>query len=160
MEALLDKAGDPDHKFLLQGEHGFPVGVLKALPRTPHMYEEQTSWKLEDDPYMKDEVWRSNYESVGEHKEFVRQHLEEECSEGLIERLSLQQAKERFGDKIAISSLAVLVEETHGNKKRIIHDGYTWYEDRQSYQVQRQAEKSRGRGRRDIYLLITKREKM
>ena len=122
MEALLDKAGDPDHKFLLQGEHGFPVGVLKALPRTPHMYEEQTSWKLEDDPYMKDEVWRSNYESVGEHKEFVRQHFEEECSEGLMERLSLQQAKERFGDKIAISSLAVLVEETHGNKKRIIHD--------------------------------------
>ena len=70
MEALLDRAGDPDHKFLLQGEQGFPVGVLKALPRTPHMYEEQTSWKLEDDPYMKDEVWRSNYESVGEHEEF------------------------------------------------------------------------------------------
>ena len=39
-----------------------------------------------------------------------------------MERLSMQQAKERFGDKIAISSLAVLVEETHGNKKRIIHD--------------------------------------
>ena len=29
---------------------------------------------------------------------------------------------ERFGSKVAISSLAVLVEESHGNKKRIIHD--------------------------------------
>ena len=51
----------------------------------------------------------------GEHEEFVRQHFAEECSEGLMEKLSLQQAKERFGDKIAISSLAVLVEESHGN---------------------------------------------
>ena len=61
MGALLDRAGDPDHKFLLDGEKGFPVGVIKPLPRTPHMYEEQTSWKLEDDPYMKSEVWRDNY---------------------------------------------------------------------------------------------------
>ena len=86
------------------------------------MYEEQTSWKLEDDPYMKAEVWRDNYESVGDHEEFVRQHFEEECKEGLMEKLTLEQAKQRYGDKIAISSLAVLVEESHGNKRRIIHD--------------------------------------
>ena len=117
MEALLEMAGDPDHKFLLQGAHGFPVGVIKQLPRTPHMYEEQTTWKLEDDPYMRDEIWRDNYESVGDHEDFVRQHFEEECREGLMEKLSMQQAKERFGDRIAISSLAVLVEEAHGNKE-------------------------------------------
>ncbi|CAL1126799.1 unnamed protein product [Cladocopium goreaui] len=68
MEALLDRAGDPDHRFLLQGEKGYPVGVLQPLPRTPHMYEEQTSWKLEDDPYMRSEIWRDNYESVGDHE--------------------------------------------------------------------------------------------
>eukprot|EP00435_Cladocopium_sp_Y103_P040883 s974_g11.t1 len=122
MEALLDKAGDPDHKFLLEGEKGFPVGVLRPLPRTPHMYEEQTSWKLEDDPYMKAEVWRDNYESVGDHEDFVRQHVDEGCEEGLMEKLTLEQAKQRYGDKIAISSLAVLVEKSHGNKRRIIHD--------------------------------------
>ena len=122
MEALLDRAGDPDHRFLLQGEKGYPVGVLQPLPRTPHMYEEQTSWKLEDDPYMRSEIWRDNYESVGDHEIFVREHFAEECKEGLMERLTLEQAKERFGDKVAVSSLAVLVEEAHGNKKRIIHD--------------------------------------
>lgn len=122
MEALLDRAGDPDHKFLLQGESGYPVGVLHPLPRTPHMYEEQTSWKLEDDPYMKAEIWRNNYDSVGDHEEFVREHFAEECKEGLMEKLTLEQAHERFGSKVAISSLAVLVEESHGNKKRIIHD--------------------------------------
>ena len=122
MEALLDRAGDPDHKFLLQGESGYPVGVLHPLPRTPHMYEEQTSWKLEDDPYMKAEIWRNNYDSVGDHEEFVREHFAEECKEGLMEKLTLEQAHERFGSRVAISSLAVLVEESHGNKKRIIHD--------------------------------------
>eukprot|EP00435_Cladocopium_sp_Y103_P005087 s4203_g1.t1 len=122
MQALLDRAGDPDHKFLLQGEKGYPVGVIHPLPRTPHMYEEQTSWKLEDDLYMKSEIWRENYESVGDHEDFVREHFAEECAEGLMEKITLSQAKERFGDRIAISSLAVLVEEAHGNKRRIIHD--------------------------------------
>jgi len=42
--------------------------------------------------------------------------------EGLVEKLTLDQAKQRFGDRIAISSLAVLVEEAHGNKRRVIHD--------------------------------------
>ena len=86
------------------------------------MYEGQTSWKKEDDPYMKDEIWRDNYNSVGEHEDFVREHFDMECHEGLMEKLSLDEARERYGDKIAISSLSVLVEEMHGNKKRIIHD--------------------------------------
>ena len=122
MQKLLQQLGDSDHSFLLDGEVGFPVGVLHQLPRTPHMYEEQTSWKLEDDPYMKSEIWRENYDSVGEHEDFVREHFDSECSEGLMEKIDLTEAKSRFGDKIAISSLSVLVEEMHGNKKRIIHD--------------------------------------
>ncbi|CAL1153955.1 unnamed protein product [Cladocopium goreaui] len=122
MQALSERAGDPDHRFLLQGQEGFPVGVLHQLPRTPHMYEEQTAWKLEEDPYMCEEIWRDNYESVQDHEEFVREHFKAECEEGLMEKMSLEEAKRRFGDKIAISSLSVLVEEAHGNKRRIIHD--------------------------------------
>ena len=122
MQALLQQLGDSDHKFLLDGEVGFPVGVLNPLPRTPHMYEEQTTWKLEDDPYMRDEIWRDNYDTVGEHEDFVREHFAAECEEGLMEKLDIEEARKIYGDKIAISSLSVLVEETHGNKKRIIHD--------------------------------------
>ena len=122
MQKLLQHLGDADHSFLLDGEVGFLVGVLNPLPRTPHMYEEQTSWKLEDDPYMREEIWRDNYDSVGEHEDFVREHFKSECEEGLMEKLTMEEAKERYGDKIAISSLSVLVEEMHGNKKRIIHD--------------------------------------
>ena len=70
MRELLAMCEDPDREFLLQGEVGFPVGILKPLPRTPHIYEEQTAWKLEEDPFMKGEVWRNNYESVQEHEVF------------------------------------------------------------------------------------------
>ena len=59
---------------------------------------------------------------MGDHENFVRQHFEDECSEGLMEKLTLDEAKQRFGDRVAISSLAVLVEEAHGNKRRVIHD--------------------------------------
>ena len=42
----------------------------------------------------------------------------------LREKLTINSAGQRafFGDRIAISSLAVLVEENHQGKKRVIHD--------------------------------------
>lgn len=119
---LLAFSGDVDRDFLLQGETGYPVGVDLPLPRTPHVFEEQTSWKLENDPHMQEEIWRSNYQSVEAHKDFVRQHFEEECAEGLMEKLTIEEAKAKYGKRIAISSLAVLVEENHQGKRRVIHD--------------------------------------
>eukprot|EP00435_Cladocopium_sp_Y103_P012346 s2725_g3.t1 len=71
---------------------------------------------------MQEEVWRSNYQSVDQHVDFVRQHFAEECAEGMMEKISLEEAKTRYGDKVAVSSLAVLVEDNHQGKKRIIHD--------------------------------------
>ena len=108
------------------------------------MYEEQTAWKLEEDPYMCDEIWRDNYESVQDHEEFVRDHFQTECEEGLMEKMSLEEAKRRFGDKIAISSLSVLVEESHGNKRRIIHDATHGTKGQQQDQVPRQTEEPGG----------------
>eukprot|EP00435_Cladocopium_sp_Y103_P058340 s2357_g20.t1 len=122
MKELLAFGDDADRNFLMQGEVGYPVGVINPLPRTPHAYEEQTTWRLEDEPFMQEEVWRSNYQSIDAHVQFVRDHFEEECAEGLMERLTLEEAKSRFGSRVAVSSLAVLVEENHQGKRRVIHD--------------------------------------
>ena len=121
MMGLLSYAGDPDWKFLEQGETGFPVGLISPMPRTPHMYEEQIAWKLENDPCMQEEVWQGNSESVAAHEEYVREHFQQECEEGLME-MTLEEANQRFHNRVVISSLAVLVEDDHSGKKRIIHD--------------------------------------
>jgi hypothetical protein len=54
---ILRLAEDADHEFLLQAEIGLPVGVLNKLPRTPAVYEEQTSWNLFDDPFISSTPW-------------------------------------------------------------------------------------------------------
>ena len=59
---------------------------------------------------------------MGDHEDFVREHFAAECEEGLMEKLDIDEARRIYGDKMAISPLSVLVEETHGNKKRIMHD--------------------------------------
>ena len=40
LRAILD---DPDRHFLRRAEQGLPLGILEGLPRTPHVFEDQTS---------------------------------------------------------------------------------------------------------------------
>ena len=39
-----------------------------------------------------------------------------------MERLTLEEAKAKYCSRIAVSSLAVLVEDNHQGKRRVIHD--------------------------------------
>eukprot|EP00435_Cladocopium_sp_Y103_P070380 s20_g35.t1 len=83
LKELLSFAGDADHNFLLQGETGFPVAIITPLPRTPHIFEKSRR--------------------VGSLKMIRtcrrRQHFAEECAEGMMEKISLEEAKARYGDK-------------------------------------------------------------
>ena len=119
---VLRLANDADYEFLLQAEIGLPVGVLNKLPRTPAVFEEQTSWRLEDDPLAFSINWAANYSSAEEHMEHIREHFAEEVTEGLMEELNKDEAEARFGRHLSVAALAVLVDEISG-KKRIIHDG-------------------------------------
>ena len=51
LRAILQAAEDPDRDFLLQAETGLPVGILEPLPRTPHVFEPQEKWPLENSPW-------------------------------------------------------------------------------------------------------------
>ena len=48
LRAMLEAAGDPDRDFLREAEDGLPLGILDPLPRTPHVFEEQVKWPLEN----------------------------------------------------------------------------------------------------------------
>ena len=119
---ILRFADDADFEFLLQAEIGLPVGVLNPLPRTPAVYEEQTSWRLEDDPTVNTVCWASNYASADEHQSYIREHFTEEVSEGLMDKVDRASSSNIYGEHLSVAALAVLVDEVTG-KKRIIHDG-------------------------------------
>jgi hypothetical protein len=120
LKAALKTAGDGDCEFLEQAREGLPVGVLRQLPRTPLMYEEQTSWRLEDDPLQQPLHLVDNYVSAELHADYVHEFFETEIKAGLMGKLPEKEFFETFGEHTAVAALAVL-EEKNG-KKRIIHD--------------------------------------
>ena len=122
IQELLRAANDADCEFLSElAGPGATVGVLSRMPRTPRAFEEQTSWRLEDDPSITAIPVSANYSSVTEHENWVRQHLEEEVKEGLMEKLPVKELEERFGKNVAIASLAV-IHDPVSDKRRLVHD--------------------------------------
>ena len=67
LRRLLEAAGDPDREFLRDAEEGLPVGIRYPLPRTPHVFEEQLRWPLDNQPWEPGLRWVPNYSSVEEH---------------------------------------------------------------------------------------------
>ena len=122
LRAILEAADDPDRDFLRRAEEGLPLGILEGLPRTPHVFEEQTSWRLDKDSWEPALAWVPNYASIEDHKDFVRAKFEEDVQEDLMEKMTLGEFKARFGENRAIASLAVIVEDEEKDQKRIIHD--------------------------------------
>ena len=95
--------------------------VKTPLPRTPRVFEEQVSWPLDKDLVEPALQWVPNYASVREHLDFAKEKFEEDIAEGMMEKMTSRQFREKFGEDTAVAALAVIVEETIG-KKRMIHD--------------------------------------
>jgi hypothetical protein len=114
LSALLAEMNDPDHAILQQFRVGVTLGVLRELPRTPALYEEQIKWRLPFEPFGANEMFAANYGSIEEHLEEVRRQFKEDEGQGLMYEIGLDQFLERFGDKCAVSALAVLVEKGKG----------------------------------------------
>ena len=121
-KAILQAADDPDRDFLLQAEIGLPVRILEPLPRTPYVFEPQEKWPLENTLWEPALAWVPNYGSTRDHLDFAKAKFDEEIEEGLMEKMSPDTFKKRFGDNTAIAALAVIVEDEEKDKKRLIHD--------------------------------------
>ena len=98
IRAILQAADDPDRDFLLQAEIGLPVGILEPLPRTPHVFELQEKWPLENTPWEPALAWVPNYGSTRNDLDFAKAKFDEEIEEGLMEKMSPKTFRERFGE--------------------------------------------------------------
>ena len=156
MRRILEEAGDGDCQFLAEAETGFPLGVKHPLPRTPAAFERQVSWSLKDDPTVECVLEKANYPSAGEHEAHLRNHLEAEVQEGLVEKMPLAEFRERYGSDRAIAALAVLVEDEVTGKKRVIHDGS--HDVRVNHRIKCLDKLRMPGGREKIYLLTRFRE--
>ena len=87
------------------------VGILRPLPRTLHVFEEQTKWPLDRDPWEPGLLWVPNYGSASDHLDFAREKFEEEIKEGMMEKLTMKEFVDKYGDNRAIAALAVIVED-------------------------------------------------
>ena len=97
IRAILQAADDPDRDFLLQAEIGLPVGILEPLPRTPHVFEAQEKWPLENTPWEPALAWVPNYGSTRDHLNFAK------AEEGLMEKMS----PDTFKKSTAVGSLVI-----------------------------------------------------
>ena len=119
LAAILKECGDPDAEFLKDLEEGVNLGVDSPLPRTPGIFEEKVKWKLSE-PEGPGESYNSNYLSVEPHLDKVRALFKEEASLGWMVEMPIQEAKAKYGDRLAVAALGVVEEKS---KIRVVHDG-------------------------------------
>ena len=109
---ILKAGGDPAFALMRDLKEGVTAGVLHELPRTPEVYEEQKKWRLSQDPLAQPFMEASNYKSMKGYENDVEEQSREDEKNGLMMELSDEDMAKRFGNNIAVSALAVLVERT------------------------------------------------
>ena len=60
-----------------------------------------------------------NYGSIRDHLDFAKAKFDKKTEKALIEKMSSDTCKKRFGDNTAIAALAVIVEDEKKDKKRL-----------------------------------------
>ena len=55
--------------------------------------------------------WRTNYSSVRDHEAQVEKQYDEEVKEGLMERITLGEALERYDEKLVIAATGAIAKK-------------------------------------------------
>ncbi len=136
LQALLRGADDPDSAVMEVIAQGVPIGVGTELPRTPAVFAEKTKWALREQrpEYVPQEgCWdsitpkeRDNYSSAKEFAGEVEELLEETVTKGQAFKLTLEEARLRFGNRLNIASLGAQVKARDSEGRatlRLLYDG-------------------------------------
>ena len=120
--------GDEDDSYLNSlASKGVPLGVRSEIGRANAAYDA----KGRDDEDLAPHVWeedlelaeRGNYISATSHMDKVREHVEEDVRKGWISSLSLEEARERYGEELQVASLGAVPKDQQWSDVRVVHDG-------------------------------------
>lgn len=129
--SLMNFLGDPDWEILKEYAVGVRLGVGVQMPRTPEVFPEKTHWNVAgqatadpDESFVG--VTKDNYPSARAFAAEVERDLRSQAARGQVEVLPEAVARERYGPRLAIASLAAIEKERlpDGTSAiRIVHDG-------------------------------------
>ena len=121
IKGILQEGVDADFQIFDEFSKGVNLGVLLPLPRTPALFEEQTTWRLEENPFAVRREQNQNYNSLFEHVTTVREQFESDVQCGRMIKLTKQEYEASYPKEArAISALAALQEK---DKVRTLTDG-------------------------------------
>ena len=109
-------SGDPDWKFFEKLRRGVPV--TGKYPRTPAVFERKKKWRKLDETDFKEDM--SNYKSVSGIEHLLEEQFVMEEAEGLMYRMSEEEARERFPDLRVAAQGAISKSD---GTFRVVHDG-------------------------------------
>ena len=92
------------------------------LRRTPAVYERKLKRRKYPEQYeeLGEEDFRLNYPSARQAEETIEAQFAREVEPGAMKEVSLQEAKELYGDRLAIASLGAIRKSD--NSVRVVHD--------------------------------------
>ena len=126
IQALLKAFDDPDSYFGEWWARGVWLGSPQGpLPRAPALYERKVKWPLKDEGETLHGDWKANYSSLKDHEEQVLSQYATEIEEGLMSKLSLGEALDRYGENLLLAATGAIAKKGNapGGEVRVIYDG-------------------------------------
>ena len=125
LRAVAQILEDEDWVFLSEvAAKGVSLGVDEEMPRIPLVFEEKQKWTVEPTEEDFHDTLADNYTSAEENATDIKRQVLEEVQKGTILRMSEEEeARKRFGGRLAVAALGAVPKELGTTKVRLIHDG-------------------------------------
>ena len=124
LRAMLEATGDVDYEWLAEvAKEGVDLGVDRAMPRLPKVFEEKTKWNLSHTEEEFRDVFADNYKSAEENAMDIERQVMEEVAKGTILSMGEKEAEKKFEGRLAVAALGAVPKELGSSVGRIVHDG-------------------------------------
>ena len=125
IEEFLRISGGPDSRAFYTSSNSFAkgarVGPNAKLPRVPAVFEKKIKWRQYKEEESSLDMERDDYLSARDHARLVQKQFETEAAMGCMIEMPLSEAKQKFGDRLALASLGAIGKKD--GSVRVIHDG-------------------------------------